>query len=294
MQQPVLQRPPVSLDTNNAAEVAFHSLTNLADDQINLLEAALVIAQQEKPDLDIDYYLQKVDGFADAISEQLPAQPDVEDVLHALNDFLFTQQGYVGNVDNYYDASNSLIDEVIDKKLGIPITMSILYMAIGRKLGLDLQGIAFPGHFLVSLTVGAGVIILDPFFNGISLSEEELRLRLDELQDVETDDSDEFYDYLEPASNKLIIERLLRNLRAIYIEQDQLQQAIDTTNKIITLDPDDAEEYLLRGSLYRRAECVRFALHDYQHYMSFNAGSDVDDEVRAEIIKLQKNIPVLH
>ena len=291
-----MQNQPASRRSvrQSTTDSVFHSLANLDDDQINLLEAALVIAQQDNPELDIDAYLQQVDQYAKDIIEQLPARPDVEDVLHVLNDYLFNQLGYTGNIDDYYDADNSLMNEVIDRKQGIPITLSILYMAVGRKLGLDLQGIAFPGHFLVSLAVGAGVIILDPFFAGISLSEEELRIRLDELQDVETHDSDEFYDYLEPASNKLIIERLLRNLRAIYIEQDQLQQAINTTNKIITLDPEDAEEYLLRGSLYRKAECARFALYDYQQYMSFSEATDVDDEVRAEIIKLQQNLPVLH
>ncbi|MBA3581618.1 MAG: tetratricopeptide repeat protein [Gammaproteobacteria bacterium] len=270
----------------------FEQLAGLADHDIDLIQAALFIAQREYPDLDVPTYLAQIDAHAKAVQHQLNDATDAEHILETLNNYLFKQQGFSGNLDDYYDPRNSLLNDVLDRKSGIPISLSIIYMEIGKRLGLDLEGVCFPGHFLVRFNVAGGAIVLDPFFGGMSLDETELYERLEQHVELETDESLE--DYLAPASNKAILVRLLRNLRVIHIQKAAAEKALHYSDWIIRLTPDNADEYLMRGKLYQQLDCYLPALKDYQHYLHMDVSDDEAERVRAEVIRLQHSDLHIH
>ena len=271
---------------------AFTQLLSLDDYEIDLVEAALIIARDEYPELSVTQYLSQIDQYALDVAERLDDNSDAETIISALNDYLFKEQGFRGNMEDYYDPRNSLLNDVIDRRCGIPISLSIIYIETGRRLGLDLEGVSFPGHFLVRFNVGSGTIILDPFFGGISLSEDELEFRLSRLGDYETQDPLE--DLLEPASNRSILERVLRNLRGIYMQNATHDKALITSNKIIHLTPNNPYEYRLRGSIYQAMECHSLALNDYRQFLNLDPDADDAENVRADIIQLQSAVRYLH
>ncbi|HEY3488041.1 MAG TPA: tetratricopeptide repeat protein [Gammaproteobacteria bacterium] len=270
----------------------FNEIVALEDDEIDLAEAALILARDEYPQLDVQHYMGILDQFALDIDKRITHTNDAEGIIAAMNDYLFKQQRFHGNMDNYYDPRNSLLNDVIDRRCGIPISLSILYLEIGQRLGLDLEGVSFPGHFLVRFNVGSGSIILDPFFGGISLGEEELEFRIAHFKGQENEDSLE--DLLEPASNKAILERILRNLRGIYMQNETHDKALKTSDRILLLTPDNPYEYLFRGSIYHTIECHQAALSDYQKFLLLNPQADEAERIRGHIIELQSAIRKLH
>ena len=270
----------------------FDFLLTLDDSEIDLAEAALVIAKDEYPELDVHNYLEQIDQFAIDVAGQLKQDSNAETIISTLNDYLFGEQGFKGNMDDYYDPKNSLLNDVIDRRSGIPISLSIIYLETGRRLGLDLEGVCFPGHFLVRFNVGQGTIILDPFFGGISLSEDELDFRLSRLSDHDLQDPLE--DLLAPASNKSILERILRNLRGIYMQNATHDKALNVSNKILSLMPDSGQEYRLRGSIYQAMECHSLALADFRRFLKLDPENDETERVRGDIIQLQDALRHLH
>jgi regulator of sirC expression with transglutaminase-like and TPR domain len=270
----------------------FDFLLTLDDSEIDLAEAALIIAKDEYPELDIGRYLEQIDQFALDVAERLEESSDAEVIISTLNDYLFEEQGFSGNMDDYYDPKNSLLNDVIDRRRGIPISLSIIYLETGRRLGLDLEGVCFPGHFLVRFNVGQGTIVLDPFFGGVSLSEDELEFRLSRLTDHETQETLE--ELLAPASNKSILERVLRNLRGIYMQNATHEKALNTCNKILSLTPANAQEYRLRGSIYQAMECHSLALADFRRYLKLEPETEESERIRGDIIKLQGALRHLH
>lgn len=270
----------------------FDFLLTLDDSEIDLAEAALIIAKDEYPDLNVYSYLEKIDQFALDVASRLSHDGDAESIISELNDYLFKQQGFSGNMENYYDPKNSLLNDVIDRRCGIPISLSIIYMETGRRLGLDLEGVCFPGHFLVRFNVGKGTIILDPFFGGVSLSEDELEFRLSQLNDLDAEDNLE--DLLAPASNKSILERVLRNLRGIYMQNATHDKALNACNRILSLMPESAQEYRLRGSIYQAMECHSLALADYRRFLKLAPDTEESERIRGDIIRLQDALRYLH
>ena len=132
------------------------NIAKISEQELNLAEAALLIAMDEYPGLDVESYLRQLDELASGVQERLPAQAGLEDTLVTLNQLLFVEQGFSGDTENFDDPRNSFLNEVLDRKLGIPITLSIIYMEVGRRLGLPLKGVSFPGHFLVKFSTQDG------------------------------------------------------------------------------------------------------------------------------------------
>ena len=157
---------------------SFSALLAREDARIELARACLQIAEDAYPGLDVDGYVGEVERFAKRLRARLGINAAAEDRIIALNEFLFDDLGFSGNADDYYDPRNSYLNEVIDRRKGIPITLSVLYMEIGRRIELPLEGVSFPGHFLVRLPLRGGTLVLDPFSGGVPQSESELRERL--------------------------------------------------------------------------------------------------------------------
>jgi regulator of sirC expression with transglutaminase-like and TPR domain len=271
----------------NTAKTAFEQLLKQPDNRINLAEAALLIAQVEYPDLDVNTYLGRISDMAAQIRNRLPGDANAGDILNKLNEVLFIEQGFEGNSDHYYDPKNSFLNDVLDRKLGIPISLSILYMELGKALGLPLAGVSFPGHFLVKLEIDDGAIVLDPYFGGISLSEEDLEDRLQDFYGEELKQQ-HFYGLLATSSNRDIVLRMLRNLRNLYMQEDQWQKALTMADFMIGYDTDKAEAMKARAVIYDKLECHGSALRDYKHVLKLEPAADSIQDIRSRIIELSE------
>ena len=271
---------------------AFADLISREDGRIDLARACLMIAQDAYPDLDVDRYLGHIERMAIRLRASLPPKVSAEERVVALNKFLYEDEGFWGNTDDYYDPRNSYLNEVIDRKTGIPITLSILYMELGRRIGLPLEGVSFPGHFLVRLNLRGGMLVLDPFAGGAPQSEDELRKRVKRvIPDGAADDLpaselplDQF---LEPATNRQILSRVLRNLKGIYLrESDKPERTLDVLNRMLLVTPDASAELRDRGFIYHRLECYRAALKDLSDYAEREPDAPDLDEVRGKLFEL--------
>jgi regulator of sirC expression with transglutaminase-like and TPR domain len=268
----------------------FQALVSEREERIDLARGCLMIAQDAYPTLDVERYMAEIESLALRLRARLK-DAGVEERIIALNEFLYEELGYWGNTDDYYDPRNSYLNEVIDRKTGLPITLAVLYMALGRRIGLPLEGVSFPGHFLVRLRMRGGVLILDPFVGGAPLSEEELRARLQRVipEGAAADVSvaalplDQF---LEPASNRQILARVLRNLKGIYRDADKPERLLEVLNRMLAVSPDANGELRDRGFLYQRLECWRAALQDLGAYLEREPQAGDRDEVRAALVEL--------
>ena len=270
---------------------AFAKVLSEKEERIDLARACLMIAQDAYPGLEIDRYLGEIERMAIRLRPKLPDAGGVEERVVALNQFLFGDLGYVGNTRDYYDPRNSYLNEVIDRRTGIPITLAILYMEVGRRIGLPLAGVSFPGHFLVRLKLRRGTLVLDPFSGGTPLSEDELRERLQRVIPEGATDSVPvsqlpLEQFLEPATNRQILARVLRNLKGIYREAGKPERMLDVLNRMLVVSPDASGELRDRGFVYHKLECYRAALKDLSEYVEREPDAPDGDEVRVRMVEL--------
>ena len=269
----------------------FEKILAEKDEKIDLARACLLIAQDAYPGLEIDRYLGDIERMALRLRSRMPQTGGAEERVVALNQYLFDDLGFQGNADDYYDPRNSYLNEVIDRRIGIPITLSILYMEVGRRIGLPIEGVSFPGHFLVRLRMRGGTLVIDPFTGGVPLSEVELRERLQRVIPQGVADNvpvaelpmDQF---LEPATNRQILSRLLRNLKGIYRDTDKPERMLDVLNRMLLVTPDAHAELRDRGYLYQRLECWRPALQDLAAYLERDPDAPDADDVRVRLMEL--------
>jgi regulator of sirC expression with transglutaminase-like and TPR domain len=253
----------------------------------SLAEGALLIAAEEYQDLDIDGYLQRIDSMGATLRRRLRSDISATEALLALNRYVFEELGFSGNADDYYDPRNSYLNDVIDRKLGIPITLAVLYIEIGRRIGLPLHGVSFPSHFLVKCVLREGAIVLDPYARGASLRLEDLQQRLQALiNDVEVDQT-VLNTMLAPARPTDIFARMLRNLRAIHLSKGDRLKALNASNRIINLVPGAADEYRDRAQLYFELECFRAALADFHTYLRLKPDAADTETVTRQIAELE-------
>lgn len=274
-----------------AALEPFAQILRREDARIDLARACLMIAEDAYPGLDVERYVGEIERLAMRLRARMPQNSSAEERVVALNQFLYEDLGYWGNTDDYYDPRNSYLNEVIERKTGIPITMSILYMELGRRVGLPLEGVSFPGHFLVRLRLRGGMLVLDPFSGGAPQSEDDLRKRVKRvIPDGVADDLpaselplDQF---LEPATNRQILSRVLRNLKGIYREADKPERMLDVLNRMLLVTPGASAELRDRGYIYQRLECYRAALKDLTDYSEREPDAPDLDEVRGKLLEL--------
>jgi regulator of sirC expression with transglutaminase-like and TPR domain len=269
---------------------AFEKLIAEKEERIDVARACLMIAQDAYPTLDVERYMGEIEALALRLRARLK-DDGVEERVIALNEFLYEELGFWGNTDDYYDPRNSYLNDVIDRKTGIPITLAIVYMALGRRIGLPLEGVSFPGHFLVRLRLRGGMIILDPFAGGAPQSEEELRSRLQRvIPEGATGDvsvaSLPLDQFLEPASSRQIVARVLRNLKGIYRDTDKPERLLQVLNRMLVVSPDANAELRDRGFAYQRLECWRAALHDLGAYLEREPQAGDADDVRSALVEL--------
>lgn len=250
-----------------AVSEAFAGEVGLPPAEMNLARACLLFACADYPHLDCDWYLGQLDLIAHDISAQPPCASDIGARLSALNEYLFEDLGYSGNLDDYYDPRNSYLNEVIDRRLGIPITLSIVYLELAERLGIRAHGISFPGHFLIAVAARNGEFIVDAFDGGTFLERATFVARLREH--VVPDTSLEVLEAtLRTASKAEILVRQLRNLKAVYFDRGDSMKTLNVLNHLLTIDGDLLPELVDRAALYESIGYSRGAVNDYERALA--------------------------
>lgn len=245
----------------------FASLVQ-AEDDIPLFEAALSIAQDDDPSMDLNQCLLEVDKFAIRLQRRLPADIAPIPKLRLLNNFFYQELGFAGNLNDYYNPDNSYLHKVLASRRGIPISLAVIYMELASQIGLNVKGISFPGHFLMKLSVNSGDIILDPF-NGTSLSREELEERLEPYFSQGHHPSEpSLAAYLADATSRTILVRMLRNLKSLFAEQPHWKQFLNVQQRLVILLPDEISERRDRGLAFANLDCPQAALNDIEAYLA--------------------------
>ena len=209
-------------------------------EQINLALSCLYIAAESNPGLDVPVYMGKINEISERIRQTSQVRNSLYDNLYALNDLMFKELGFEGNAGNYYDIRNSLLNEVLDRKLGIPITLSILYLEIGKRIGLQLTGVNMSGHFLLAAGKDDSLIFVDPFRGGKLYSRWEC-LRLLSASGSPPNSSAQLdrleRRFLPRANNKMILARVLNNMKMIHTHSGDFLEAIAAAERIQSLMP---------------------------------------------------------
>jgi regulator of sirC expression with transglutaminase-like and TPR domain len=245
----------------------YFSMLVQQDDSIPLFEAALAIGQHTEPDLDLETVQEEVDTLAAKLLQRLPDDASHVQKLRMLNHYFYNELGFSGNINDYYLPDNSYLHRVLEMRRGIPISLAVLYMELAQQIGLNVKGISFPGHFLMKLSVQSGEIVLDPF-NGTSLSREELEERIEPyILQQEFPDDFQLSAYLQTASPRDILVRMLRNLKGLFMQQERWQRLLEVQERLLILLPKDIAERRDRGLAYANLECPQAALQDLEAYI---------------------------
>ncbi|HTE14262.1 MAG TPA: tetratricopeptide repeat protein, partial [Burkholderiales bacterium] len=206
----------------------------------------------------------------------------------------FDELGFAGNSDDYYDPRNSYLNDVIDRRLGIPITLSVLYIEVGRRLGLPLSGVSFPGHFLVKCALRDGAVVLDTYAKGASLGIKDLQKRLRVLSGGADIAPEAVMRMLSAAPPVEIVARMLRNLKAIHAERGEKTRALTAMNRVLDLYPNAADAYRDRARLLEELECFRAALADFETYLRLEPEARDVRAVRDKIALLRQRVSRLN
>jgi regulator of sirC expression with transglutaminase-like and TPR domain len=267
----------------------FAELVGGADEVIDLAEAALLIAAEAYPGLDVAHYIGRLDELASAAAMALRTTTADANRMQALVRFLTTEARFRGNQDDYYDRRNSFLNEVLDRRTGIPITLAVVYMEVARRLGLVLLGVGFPGHFLAKQP-GSPELIVDPFFGQI-LSRRDCEER---LQAVLGPSAQLEPSHLEAATPREILVRLLRNLKQIYLRTKELEGALACCERILLVDPELTSEVRDRGLLYEQLECYAAARADLERFLVLAPDDPTATAVRQRLIEIGRHGATLH
>ena len=260
------------------------SLQQASDRDISLLSASLLIAKDEYPALSPVDYERRIDNYCNRLDSEFRHADSDTARLSRLNAFLFGELGFAGDERNYFDPRNSYLNEVLDRRLGNPISLAVVQITVAQRLGLPLEGVSFPGHFLVCMPLDEGIVVLDPFHRGRTLDLSELRRRArSELAARDVDDQ-RLANLLEPASHRAIVARILRNLKVGYEERAAWDKAVRCADRILTLDPLAVSEYRERGNLYLKLGHTLAARDDFKRYLALSPQAEDAETVMTQLI----------
>jgi regulator of sirC expression with transglutaminase-like and TPR domain len=251
---------------------AFADLMGRDDEELELDRASFLFAAVEYPELDVEAGLRELDRLADLVRPRLAGLRPPEEVVEIVATFLHGELGFTGNPDAYYDPRNSYLNEVLDRRLGIPISLAALYLEIGRRVGLPFEGVGMPGHFLVRYRHPETPVLVDPFAGGAIVDEAECEARLRGLYGPEVQLRASM---LAPVDTRTIVFRMLNNLKGIYASQGEWPRVVRTIDLMLVTQPGASSEYRDRGAAHLRTGDLRRARADFEHYL-LNAAEIAD------------------
>ena len=254
------------------------------DASLPLDRAALELAAIEYPQIDADDFVRLLNSYAAELRERLRDARDGEAFVRKTNQFLFDELGFRGNTADYYDPKNSCLNEVLTARTGIPITLSLVYMEIARRLGRPVAGIGLPGHFIVRYDDGLYSAFIDPFHNGRLLEPEDCFTLAREVSQVEIEPDRR---WLAPVSKRDLLLRMLRNLSAAYTSRGHTDKAIEALNLLIEANPVSADEYRQRGILETQAGRLAAAKTDLARYLELAASPEDRERAKAQVHQIQ-------
>lgn len=250
---------------------------DLEDEKIDLIRGALVIARTQYPNLEIEEYASRIESLSRRVAA-LSSDLDRKGTLAALNHVLFEQSSLRGNREDYYDPRNSFLNDVLDRGLGIPITLSIIYMEVARRVGFPLSGVGMPGHFLLKHYAHDGQeTLIDCFNRGDILSRQDCQSRLDEIYSGEMKLRPEF---LHPMSRRQILTRMLNNLKTVYLSTRNFRKALPIADLILVIHPRSAEDVKQRALLRYSMGMNSLAAEDLDEYLKISPTASDADEIR--------------
>jgi len=245
------------------------------DDSMDLDRAALNLATVEFPELDFRPSLLALDRFANDIADRCGDLSDGREFVRTANRYLFEEIGLRGNADDYYNPRNSCLNEVLVGRLGIPITLSVIYIEVGRRLAKHVAGIGLPRHFVIQYDDGDYSTYIDPFHGGAILTPEDC-YRLAQVED-------ENPRLLAPAPKRHIVMRMINNLRGIYFSSRSYEKALEILNLLIEANPGSAEEYKQRGLVRLQMRQMTAGKQDLQKYLSLNPQASDKEEIQGQL-----------
>lgn len=262
----------------------FVELAALPDPKVDLVEASLVIALEDLPGLAIDDYLARVNEWSSAIQQRLEGSRDVERIVESINRLLFEEEGFHGEDEDYYDPRSALVSEMLDKHAGLPITLSILYIEMSRRIGMEVTGVSIPGRFLVKFSGACGQIVVDPFDGGRVLSTVEIQKLLDSVFGGGVKLREH---HLRSFSAKEILARELAHLKSAYLARHDLPRAAASSDRLLILDENDPYEVRDRAAIAAQMHAYRVAIDSFERYLALMPHAEDGARIREQIAYLR-------
>ena len=267
----------------------FAELARLPDEEIGLALAALLIAAEEYEGLDVDAYSARIDDLAAGAQDRVRGarvDQNPRELIARYHAYLFEELGFRGNEDDYYDPKNSFLNDVLDRRTGIPISLAAIYVEVARRLGWPVRGVGFPGHFLAKWELDEGDVVVDPFF-GTVVSEGDCKELLTRVSNGQIAFRREL---LAPLPTRGILARMLANLKGVWVKRGDFVRAISACDRILLLAPEAVTEYRDRGLLWGKLECHRPALADLEQYLARAPRAADAGTVREQAASLREQI----
>jgi len=258
----------------------FLEIAGRPEPLVDLVEGSLVIALEESPALDIERHLDNVQAWSDSVRDRLRGSQDIGRIVETINHVLFDEEGFHGEDEDYYDPRSALLSEALDRHAGLPITLSVLYIELSRRIGVEATGVSLPGRFLVKFTGPFGVIVVDPFDGGRVLTTVELQKILDAMYGGGVKLREH---HLRSFSPKEILARELAQLKAAYLAQHDLARAAASMDRLLILDDRDAYEVRDRAALAMQLHSYSQAIDLFERYLELMPSADDRARVREQI-----------
>jgi regulator of sirC expression with transglutaminase-like and TPR domain len=266
------------------ARQRFCEIAQRPEPLLDLVEGSLVIALEENPRLDIDRYQHRVHDWSEAVRQRLEGSRDIERIVESINTLLFAEEGFHGEDDDYYDPRSAMLNEALDRHAGLPIALSILYIEMSRRVGIEATGVSLPGRFLVKFSGEFGQIVVDPFDGGRVLSTIELQTILDGMYGGGVRLREH---HLRSFSRREILARELAQLKAAYLARHDLQRAAASVDRLLILDERDAFETRDRATLAMQMHAYSQAIECFERYLELMPQAEDCLRVREQIAWLR-------
>jgi regulator of sirC expression with transglutaminase-like and TPR domain len=273
---------------------AFAALVgpHVDDEKIDLVRGALTIARTEYPELNIESYVERIDELGLQAASRITEVGDAAETIAALNSVLFQQAGLRGNREDYYDPRNSFLNDVLDRSLGIPITLALIYMEVGRRLGFPLFGVGMPGHFLLkNYDIDGRETLIDCFNGGDILNAQDCQRRLDEMYSGQMTLRPEF---LFAVSRRQMLTRIINNLKTVYMSARNLKKVLPLVDLLLVIYPRSPEDVKQRAMLRYSLGQPKAAAEDLEEYLKMSPEASDSDEIRQTALSIRRMLALMN